>query len=244
MRLDKFLADVGLGTRTEVKQLIKKKQITVNGQIATKPDTKIALDEDQIEYQNKLLYLKEFEYILLNKPGGYVSATKDNTAPTVLSLIHSTRSDLFPVGRLDKDTEGLLILSNDGDLAHRLLSPKHHVPKTYYAEIKGEVTQKDITQFANGIEIGDEDLEVTKPAKLSIVKPYDSNTDTSYIEVTITEGKFHQVKRMFLAIHKEVLYLKRISFGSLSLPNDILTGDYRALTDAEILILKKDANLL
>ncbi|MDD6070491.1 MAG: pseudouridine synthase [Clostridiales bacterium] len=234
LRIDKYLADAGIGTRSEIKIYIKKGFITINGTSATKPDTKIDTNKDIICFQNEEIQMDDFEYYLLNKPAGYVSATKDNTAPTVLSLIQSRRSDLFPAGRLDKDTEGLLLITNDGALSHKLLSPKHHVDKTYYAIIEGKVDEQDIHLFKEGLFIGDEDLETALPAKLSIVADYDVEQNLSYVNVTIQEGKFHQVKRMFQAVGKKVTYLKRITFGGLTLPEDLSPGDYRKLTKDEI----------
>ncbi len=233
-RLDKYLADAGIGTRKEVKHYIKKGGIRVNDTIVCKSDLKINPETDIIYYGNQKICLPAFEYYILNKPAGYVSATKDNTAPTVLSLIDSRRKDLFPVGRLDKDTEGLLLITNNGELAHRLLSPKHHVNKIYYAIIEGIVDETDITAFQKGLEIGDEDLKTALPAELKLYQKPDFSKNLSYIEVTVQEGKFHQIKRMFQAVGKKVVYLRRIHFGSLSLPDDLLPGDYRKLTDEEL----------
>lgn len=233
-RLDKYLADAGIGTRKEIKLYIKKGFVRVNDETASKPDLKIDPDTDSVYYNNQQISFSTYEYYLLNKPAGYVSATKDNTAPTVLSLINSNRKDLFPVGRLDKDTEGLLLITNDGELSHKLLSPKHHVDKTYYAIVEGIVTDDDIEAFQNGLEIGDEDLDVALPAKLKIVQEPDFEKELSYIEVTIQEGKFHQIKRMFQAVGKKVIYLRRIHFASLSLPEDLPLGNYRELTNSEL----------
>ena len=235
MRLDKFLADAGIGTRSEVKNHIKKGLISVNSTIAKKPDIKVNPNEDTILYRDEIIRLEEFEYYLLNKPSGYVSATKDNTAPTVLSLIDSKRKDLFPVGRLDKDTEGLLLITNDSLLSHQLLSPKYHVDKTYYAIVEGEVTQTDIDDFANGVFIGDEDLSTALPATLSIVSDYNPEENLSYTEVVIHEGKFHQVKRMFQAVGKKVVYLKRTGFGKLTLPKDLALGEYQKIERVDLL---------
>ncbi|MGN0155060.1 MAG: pseudouridine synthase [Lachnospiraceae bacterium] len=237
IRLDKYLADAGIGTRSEIKNFIKKGFVSVNGSPADRPDIKINPETDSIQYRDQLIQISSYEYYLLNKPAGYVSATKDNTAPTVLSLINSRRKDLFPVGRLDKDTEGLLLITNDGELSHRLLSPKRHVDKTYYAVVEGRVTMEDVLAFEKGLVIGDEDLNVALPAKLTILKQEEDisfEKSLSYIEVTLHEGKFHQVKRMFQAVGKRVIYLKRIAFGTLSLPADLEPGTYRALTKEEI----------
>lgn len=237
-RLDKYLADAGIGTRSEVKSHIKKGFVTINGTIAKKPDIKITPETDEILFQNQPVCISQYEYYILNKPAGYVSATKDNTAPTVLSLIESNRKDLFPVGRLDKDTEGLLLITNDGALSHKLLSPKRHVDKTYYAEIEGIVTAEDIVAFENGLEIGDEDLNVAMPARLTITDINEEKA-TSRVQVTIQEGKFHQVKRMFQAVGKKVTYLKRISFGPIPLSEDLALGEHRPLTFEEVELLQK-----
>lgn len=237
-RLDKYLADAGIGTRSEIKNYIKKGYVTVNGEPAKKPDIKISPDDDEIVFQNQPISLSEFEYYLLNKPAGYVSATKDNTAPTVLTLIDSKRKDLFPVGRLDKDTEGLLIITNDGALSHRLLSPKRHVDKTYFAIVDGIVTKADVALFEKGLEIGDDDLDIAMPAQL-IIEKIDPEQNISHVTITIQEGKFHQVKRMFQAVEKKVLYLKRIAFGPIELPHDLPLGDSRILSKEEISMLQK-----
>lgn len=233
MRLDKFLTEMGLGTRTEVKKILKTKQVTVNGEIVTKPETKVEPQTDQICYKGEVITYCEYEYYLFHKPAGCVTATEDNLHKTVMDYLTDTvRSDLFPVGRLDIDTEGLLLITNNGALAHDLLSPSKHVAKTYYAVIEGMVTEEDVNLFKNGVDIGEEKL--TKPAKLRVLE----SKPTSKIELTITEGKFHQVKRMFEAVGKKVLYLKRISMGPLQLPDDLKPGEYRPLTAQEIAALK------
>lgn len=233
MRLDKFLTEMGLGTRSEVKKLLKTKQITVNGEVVTKPETKVAPEKDQISYKGEPVTYYEYEYYLFYKPAGCVTATEDHMHKTVMDYLTDTvRSDLFPVGRLDIDTEGLLLITNDGALAHDLLSPAKHVEKTYYAVIDGVVTEKDVNSFENGVDIGEEKL--TKPGKLRILK----SEPESEIELTITEGRFHQVKRMFEAVGKKILYLKRISMGPLQLTDDLKPGEYRPLTEEEITALK------
>lgn len=232
-RLDKYLADAGLGTRSEVKAYIKKGLVTVNDITVKKPDAKVNPETDTVQFQNRTISSAGYEYYLLNKPAGYVSATKDNTAPTVLSLIESARKDLFPVGRLDKDTEGLLLITNDGALSHKLLSPKFHVDKTYYAIVEGIVDNNDISIFKQGVPIGDTDLNIAMPAVLSVLET-ELDKNLSYISVTIQEGKFHQVKRMFQAVGKRVIYLKRTGFGCLTLPENLASGEYRQLTEEEI----------
>lgn len=234
LRLDKYLAELGVGTRSEVKKRIKTKQVTVNGVAATRPELKIDEQNDEVCLCGERLHYVAFEYYLFHKPAGCVSATEDMMHRTVMDYFHDTvRNDLFPVGRLDIDTEGLLLITNDGALAHELLSPAKHVTKTYYAKVRGKVTAEDVNHFEKGVDIGEDKL--TKPAKLVILS---NDGMDSEIELTITEGKFHQVKRMFETVGKEVVYLKRLSMGSLTLPEDLKAGEYRALTDAELKSLR------
>lgn len=229
LRLDKYLADMGAGTRSEVKKAVIKGHVTVNGTVIKKPETKIDTEKETVSFQGRDIGYTEYEYYMLNKPAGVVSATEDKRGRTVVDLIDSKRrKDLFPVGRLDKDTEGLLLITNDGALAHRLLSPKKHVDKVYYAEIDGTVTGEDAEAFAEGLDIGEE--HKTLPGSLVILEA----GEHSRIELTIQEGKFHQVKRMFRAVGKEVVYLKRIRMGSLLLDESLGTGEYRELTKEEI----------
>ena len=228
MRLDKFLCEMGVGTRSEVKAYLKKGQVTVNGESIKKPEVKIDENKDTICFQGLPLVYEAVQYFLLNKPADCVTATRDNLSETVMSFLpDNRRDDLFPVGRLDKDTEGLLLITNDGQLAHELLSPRKHVDKTYFAVIDGEVREEHKQLFLNGLDIGDEDL--TMPAKLEILK----SGEVSEIELTIQEGRFHQVKRMFEAIGTKVTYLKRISMGPLVL-GDLQPGEVRILTDSEL----------
>ena len=234
VRLDKFLADAGAGTRSQVKGFLKKGLVTVNGEPARKPEQKISPETDLIVFQGTVLSYTEFYYYMLNKPSGYVSATDDNTAPTVLSLLKGAPGkDLFPVGRLDKDTEGLLLITNDGALAHRLLSPRHHVDKTYFVRADGAVTEDDCSRLEAGVDIGEDRL--TLPAKAALL----SSGPVSEVELTIHEGKFHQVKRMFQAVGKPVLYLRRLSMGSLTLDETLPPGQYRPLREEEIAALRK-----
>ena len=232
MRLDKFLCELGVGTRSEVKTILKKGQVTVNGDVVKKPETKIDENSDQICFLGQKLNYEAIQYFLLNKPAGCVTATKDNLSETVMSFLpENRRDDLFPVGRLDKDTEGLLLITNDGQLAHELLSPRKHVDKTYFAIIDGEVKECHKQQFLEGLDIGDD--TPTMPAKLRILK----SGDVSEIELTIQEGRFHQVKRMFEAIGTKVTYLKRISMGPLTLGN-LQPGEVRVLTEKELQMLR------
>ena len=229
IRLDKYLADMGKGTRSEVKKAIGKGLVRVNNEIVKKPETKLDTDSDNVLFDGVLVGYAQYEYYMLNKPAGVISATEDKREKTVIDLItEKKRKDLFPVGRLDRDTEGLLLISNDGELAHRLLSPSKHVDKVYYAKIDGKVTIEDVEAFQQGVDIGEEKL--TRPAKLRILK---SGTQ-SEIELTICEGKFHQVKRMFQAVEKEVVYLKRLQMGTLILDESLKPGEYRELTEQEI----------
>jgi len=233
IRLDKYLADMQLGTRSQVKEYIRKGRISVNNNIIMSPNDKVDTKVDIILFDGRNISYEDFEYYMLNKPAGVLSATRDKHAETVLDIIDGfTRKDLFPVGRLDKDTEGLLLITNDGMLAHNLLSPKKHVDKTYFAKINGKVLPRHILEFAAGIYIED-DIK-TLPAKLKILE----SGLFSEIELTIHEGKFHQVKKMFEKINTEVTYLKRISMGTLVLDEDLEPGEYRKLTELEINELK------
>ena len=232
MRLDKYLAQMSMGTRSEVKKFIKSGRVFVNGAPASGPEQKVT-EEDNVELDGEKVSYEKYVYYMLNKPQGVVSATKDNTCRTVLSLItDSSKKDIFPVGRLDKDTEGLLLITNDGALSHELLAPGKHVEKTYYARIKGMVTKKEVAAFAEGVDIGDELL--TAPAELKIHKA----GSESEIEITITEGRYHQIKRMFEAVGMQVLYLKRLRMGPLYLDESLACGEYRKLTTEEIQSLK------
>lgn len=229
LRLDKYLADLGAGTRTQVKQMIRKGQIAVNGEIVKKPEQKVDIRKDRVEVQGKTVSYQKYRYFLLHKPAGYISATEDRKEQTVLSLLpEELRKDLFPVGRLDKDTEGLLLLTNDGELAHRLLSPKKHVDKTYFARVCGKVTREDAQAFRDGVDIGDE--KKTLPARLEILE----SGEESQIRLTVCEGRYHQVKRMFEARDKRVVYLKRLSMGPLVLEEELLPGDFRELRTEEL----------
>ena len=229
IRIDKYLADMGVGTRSEVKKYIRQGKVEVDHMVVKEPEQKVDIETQHITYMGQAIVYESFVYYMLNKPAGVVSATTDEKDKTVLDLIQDKkRKDLFPVGRLDKDTEGLLLITNDGELAHRLLSPKKHVDKVYYAKVEGAVTEEDQQMFAQGISIGDG--EMTKPAKLEILV----SDEISEIRLTIQEGKFHQVKRMFQAVGKNVIYLKRLSMGSLQLDEQLGLGEYRLLTKEEI----------
>lgn len=229
IRLDKYLADMGCGTRNEVKQAVKKGAVSVNDVPVKRPEEKVDTEVDRVVFQGKTVSYLKYEYFMLNKPAGVVSATEDRRDRTVIDLIgDKQRKDLFPVGRLDKDTEGLLLITNDGETAHRLLSPRKHVDKVYYARVKGNVTEEDVRLFAQGIDIGDE--KPALPAELVILK----SGEVSEIELTVREGRFHQVKRMFAAAGKEVVYLKRLRMGTLVLDRNLKPGEYRKLTKEEM----------
>ena len=229
IRLDKYLADMGLGTRSELKKMIRNGRVQVDGVPAKIPEEKVDVESQTVTVDGKAVTYQTVEYYMLHKPAGVVSATKDKKEKTVLDLIGGQkRKDLFPVGRLDKDTEGLLLITNDGDLAHCLLSPGKHVDKVYFARIDGKVTEEDVLRFSKGLDIGDADL--TLPAKLEIL----TSAEESEILLTIQEGRFHQVKRMFEAVGKKVTYLKRMSMGSLVLDENLKKGEYRPLTKEEL----------
>lgn len=229
MRLDKFLCELNIGSRSQVKDLIRKGTVTVNGTVVKTPDLKIDENSDLVTVKGEPLSYHKFVYYMLNKPQGVVSATKDNTADTVLKLIpDKTTKNLFPVGRLDKDTEGLLLITNDGELSHRLLSPKKHVDKTYLVGIRTGLSPEDVKRLEEGVDIGDE--KPTAPAKVNILSD-------KQITLTIHEGRYHQVKRMLFAVGNEVVTLKRIQFGPLSLDETLLPGECRPLSDREVAIL-------
>ena len=232
IRLDKYLADMGCGTRQEVKKLIRSGQVSVDGALVKKPETKVEQTVQEVCLNGEKVGYESFEYYMLNKPAGVISATEDRSCQTVVDLIQEKkRKDLFPVGRLDKDTEGLLLITNDGELAHRLLSPKKHVDKCYFARVSGKVTEDDVRSFENGVNIGSlEQPEITMPGKLEII----ISDEISQIRLTIQEGKFHQVKRMFQAVGKEVIYLKRLRMGTLVLDENLSIGEYRPLTKEEL----------
>jgi 16S rRNA pseudouridine516 synthase len=224
MRLDKYLANANLGSRKEVNKLIKKGEISVNGTIVKNPKTDVGY-EDDIVYIDVPIVLEEFIYFMMNKPDGVISSTEEGPTETVIDLIaHPQQGELFPVGRLDKDTVGLLFITNDGKLAHQLLSPKNEYYKTYHVTLRDEVTEKDITQLETGIELKE---FTTKPAKAELLSPHE-------VSLSITEGKFHQVKRMFIALGNEVVKLKRTNFATLELDGALAEGEYRRLTEEEI----------
>lgn len=281
MRLDKFLADMGVGSRSDLKKAIRKSLVTVNGAVEKDPGAQVSA-EDHICFDGAEIRYAEQQYYMLHKPAGVLSASEDRRQTTVVDLINLNdelvRKDLFPVGRLDKDTEGLLIITNDGHLAHQLLVPKHHIDKTYYAIVTGTITEDDQRAFTRGIrydekltalpatlrvlstgktvadlcrELGftatSERLLRTRlagPAFIGAEEPADITEDrlVSEVEITIQEGKFHQIKKMVKALPggKEILYLRRISMGALRLDPKLAPGEFRKLSEDEIKILKKE----
>lgn len=229
MRLDKLLANAGIGSRKKVKELLKKKQVTVNQLVVKDGSKQVDPNIDHVEAFGKVVKYQAYYYIMLHKPKGVISATTDDQDKTVIDLVRPTyrHVDLFPVGRLDKDTEGLLLLTNDGELGHQLTSPKKAISKMYYAVIEGRVTDADCATFQAGIELNDG--YTTLPAELRILTP----GEISEVRVVITEGKYHQIKRMFAAVDKRVTYLQRLSMGELHLDPELDTGRYRELTKEE-----------
>lgn len=238
MRLDKFLADMQIGSRKEVKSYIKKGLVKVN-QVTVKQDKfQVKPETDEIFFDGEKISYQQFFYYMLNKPAGVISATRDFQQKTVIDFLQKTdfRADLFPVGRLDKDTEGFVLLSNDGNLAHRLLAPKKHVEKEYFAKVEGIVRPEDVTAFAKGLLL--DKGEVALPGELTILK-IDEEKETSEISLIIHEGKFHQVKRMVQAVGKKVVYLRRDRIGGVRLDKALALGEYRPLTLEELAILTK-----
>ncbi len=234
-RIDKILSNLGYGTRKDLKKIVKNGMVQVNGITIKDSAMKVDPEKDKIIINGEGIFYREFIYLMMNKPAGVISATFDNKDETVIDLLEVEHQvfEPFPVGRLDKDTVGLLLLTNDGDLNHRLISPKWKVDKVYFAKIDQKVTEEDIEKFKHGITL--DDGYRCKEAILEIQK---ASEEGSEIVLTIQEGKFHQVKRMFEAVGKKVTYLKRIEFGTLPLDEDLEEGEYRELTEEEIAILK------
>lgn len=234
-RLDKIISNLGYGSRKEIKAIARKGLIEVDGVIIKDSSMNVDPEKSVIKINGEEIFYREYIYLMMNKPDGVISATHDNRDETVIDLLEIDHQafDPFPVGRLDKDTVGLLLLTNDGELNHRLISPKWKVDKVYYAKIDKKVTEKDIEAFKKGITL--DDGYVCKEAKLEILN---SSDEGSEINLTIQEGKFHQVKRMFEAVDKKVVYLKRIEFGGLSLDEELEEGEYRELTEEELAQLK------
>jgi len=234
-RLDKILSNLGYGSRKELKGLIKRGIVQVDGVVVKDNGMIIDTEKSVVKINGKQIDYRKFIYLIMNKPDGVISATRDNREETVIDLLHPDHQafDPFPVGRLDKDTVGLLLLTNDGELNHKLIAPKWHVDKVYFARINKMVTDEDVEEFKEGITLDDGYL--CKGAKLEIIS---ASEDMSEIKLTIQEGKFHQVKRMFEAVEKSVTYLQRVEFGGITLDSELEEGEYRELTEAELAILK------
>lgn len=250
-RLDKILADSGLGTRSSVRDLIKSGTVKVNGISEKDPGKKVDTDMDEIIVRGELIDFRDKVYYMLNKPAGVITATEDKKQTTVIDLIKDKkRRDLFPVGRLDKDTVGLLLITNDGDLAHRLLAPGKHVKKTYLVRVDGIITDEIKSGIEKGVDIGDEKL--TAPAELREIKLLEDADVTaageqaadgvSEAEITITEGRYHEIKRMLEAFGLNVIYLKRLSMGGLKLDPDLQEGQWKILSEEEIVLLSKESS--
>lgn len=230
MRLDKFLCDLNIGSRSQVKELIRKGKVTVNQAVIKSPDFKMDEHLDLVICNGNQLQYQKYYYYMLHKPMGVVSATNDNTCKTVIELLPAEkRKNLFPIGRLDKDTTGLLLITNDGEFSHQLLAPNRHVDKTYRVTLRNEISASAIEQLMTGVDIGEK--KNTLPAKVTLLQP-------NCILLTIHEGKFHQVKRMLAAVDNEVIALHRCSFGRLTLDTSLQPGEWRELTEAEVLLLK------
>lgn len=234
MRLDRFLSEMNLGSRSDLKKEIRRGAVTIDGAVVKDPSVSV-LPNSIVTYHGKPVTYSEYQYYIINKPSGVVTATEDKRHQTVIDFLpEGARKDIFPVGRLDIDTEGLILLTNNGALSHKMLAPKSHVDKKYYAKIKGVVTEKDVEAFRVGFKY-DEDL-ISLPATLEILG---SGPGTSEVYVTIHEGKFHQIKKMFIARGMEVTYLKRVTFGPLELPEELSQGDCRELNKMELETLKE-----
>lgn len=239
MRLDKLLTQMGLGSRSQVKEMIRKGRVAVDGLPCQEPERKVVLGRETVTADGQAVAWTKAEYYMLNKPAGVISATEDPVHRTVVDLIDTARrKSLFPVGRLDIDTEGLLLITSDGDLAHRLLSPKKHVDKVYFARVRGTLDPDIGERFEAGITL--EDGTRTLPAVLSLERQWEEGgISFSEARLTIREGKYHQVKRMFGVAGGEVVYLKRLSMGPLTLDPHLLPGEYRALTPEELTNLRE-----
>ncbi|MCR5102792.1 MAG: rRNA pseudouridine synthase [Butyrivibrio sp.] len=231
MRIDKLLCDLGYGTRKQVKEQIKNGMVSVNGEVVLKPEFHVDENKDLLMFNGKEISFSKYHYFMLNKPQGVLSSREKGPTPTVIDLLADENcKNLSPVGRLDKDTEGLLLITDDGKLSHNLLSPKKHVDKTYEVHLKNTITEEDIKKLEDGIDIGDD--KKTLPAKCILSD--DDENGYPVILLTIHEGRFHQVKRMLEAVENEVVFLRRLSMGSLQLDEDLEPGEYRELTKVEL----------
>lgn len=230
MRLDRFLCEHNIGTRSEVKKLIQKGFVTVNSTVVHKPDFKVDEQCDIVEYNGNLLKYTPFQYYMFNKPSGVITANHDKSDSVVMDFLENASGrNLSPVGRLDKDAEGFLLITNDGDLSHKLIAPKYKIPKTYFLKLKEPFTDLQAENLLDGVDIGEKNI-----CKAVSVR----KIDTREIKITVCQGKFHQVKRMLFAVGNEVQYLKRTNFANVELDSDLPVGTWRALTDLEIKTLK------
>lgn len=234
IRLDKYLADISVGTRAQVKEFIRAGRIKVNNVTVKDSSIKIDTENNQVLFDNMPVLYIDYEYYMLNKPAGIITAVSDQKEQTVMSLIQSARKDIFPVGRLDRDTVGLLLLTNNGELAHRLLSPKQHVDKKYYVELDDCLTQEMCQKIREGVFI--EKNLISRPAELEILENVSGSVK---VYLTIHEGRFHQVKKMFAAVQRKVTFLKRVEFGPLKLDENLEYGEYRKLNEKELKLLEE-----
>ena len=241
MRLDKLLAMLGEGTRTQVRDLVRAGRVRVDGAVARDAGMQVNAEESQVFVDSRALHYKPVRRVMMNKPQGVLTAARDKRQKTVMDLLPPLYAAMgcMPAGRLDKDTEGLLVITSDGQLAHRIISPRHDVGKVYLARVDGPLAEEDVRAFAKGLSISDADGEFeARPARLEIlnVSPQESE-----VRVRVTEGKYHQVKRMFASRGRQVVYLKRLQIGALSLDPTLLPGQWREMTDEEIALLEQDA---
>ena len=234
-RLDFLISNAGLASRAEAKKMIQNKRVTVNGKVVTNPGAKYDPEHNELKVDGRSINFRPFIYLMMNKPSGIICATQDHRWKTVCSLLPETYACFspYPVGRLDRDTEGFVLLTNDGALAHRVISPKHHIPKRYFAKIDGTVTEEHVSLFFKGVTL--KDGYHTLPSQLILL----ATGSQSEIELTIYEGKYHQVKRMFEAVGCRVTYLKRLEIGPLRLDPSLAPGEFRELTNQELSQLKQ-----
>ncbi len=229
MRLDKMLSECGIASRKETARAVREGQVTVNGAVAKKQDLQVDPNADSVVFCGRPVRYRRYVYLMLNKPEGYVSATEDGRDPVVTELVPEEyrRMEIFPCGRLDKSTLGLMLLTNDGPLSHRLLSPRHHVEKSYFFHVKFPLSKEDITALESGVDIGG---YLTKPSRVTLTGEREGH-------ITLTEGKYHQIKLMMQAVHNQITHLERVTFGPLSLDPALARGEWRELTDEEITAL-------
>lgn len=234
IRLDKYLADMSIGTRAKAKQLVRAGRIKVNDNMIKDASVKVDTEDDRVSFDDTPVLYLHYEYYMLNKPAGVITAVSDEKEKTVLELIDSARKDLFPVGRLDRDTVGLLLITNNGELSHNMLSPRKHVDKTYYVELDDVLSEEMCSRITEGVVF--EKNRISLPARLEILE---NIPGSARVNLTIHEGRFHQVKKMFEAVGRQVIFLKRIEFGPLKLDQNLKYGEYRKLSEEELASLEK-----